>query len=123
MHENAKIIVSVSGGVLLAFLFVYFFPFPSAHHTDREIILQEIQLGIQSEMEKGNYGCCIDPPCDMCYLGNWIWDDGSCKCDEMIANGELDKVCPQCKKGIEEGNCESSDQNLCEYKLEQVVSE
>jgi len=43
----------------------------------------------------------------MCYLGDWIWKDGTCDCDEMIKRGEWDKVCPQCQKGIKEGKCQS----------------
>ena len=55
----------------------------------------------------GKYKCCIKPLCTMCYLGEWAWEDGTCDCDGMIAKGDLDKVCPQCKKGIEEGRCKS----------------
>lgn len=34
--------------------------------------------------------------------------------DDMIKNKEFDKVCPQCKKGIEEGRCTSTDGGVCE---------
>jgi len=64
-----------------------------------------------SEMEKligeADYKCCINPPCTMCYLGNWIWDDGTCDCDGEIAKGNWDNVCPECKGGMEKGECES----------------
>jgi hypothetical protein len=43
----------------------------------------------------------------MCYLGVWVFDEGTCKCEEMIEKGEFDKVCPECKKGIQGGRCES----------------
>jgi hypothetical protein len=49
------------------------------------------------------YMCCIDPPCTMCSEGKWIWPGGSCLCRDALANGEMDKVCPECLKGIEEG--------------------
>lgn len=80
----------------------------------RERILGELQLAIDDAVQQGKYHCCIEPACTMCYLGNWIWDDGTCNCDEMIAKGEFDKVCPQCKRGIEEGLCKSSDNTSCE---------
>ncbi|MFA4855316.1 MAG: hypothetical protein WC634_01855 [archaeon] len=70
-------------------------------------ILNELSEAINDAKLEGKYGCCIEPPCTMCYLGEWIWDDGYCRCDEMIAKGEFDKVCPQCKKGLEEGKCVS----------------
>jgi hypothetical protein len=60
---------------------------------------------IDLQAREGNYRCCIDPPCTMCFMGDWIWDDGTCRCDDMIAQGEDDKVCPQCKGGSEEGTC------------------
>jgi len=43
----------------------------------------------------------------MCYLGNWIWKDGSCYCDDMIKENKLNFVCPECLRGIKEGKCES----------------
>jgi hypothetical protein len=74
----------------------------------REIVLEELSLAIEDAKEQGKYHCCIEPACTMCYLGNWIWDDGTCDCDGMIAKGEMDKVCPQCVNGIEEGQCKSA---------------
>ncbi|NIO45003.1 MAG: hypothetical protein GTN36_05630 [Candidatus Aenigmarchaeota archaeon] len=74
----------------------------------RERILNELSLAIDEAIEKDRYKCCIDPPCTMCYMGNWLWDDGSCYCDDLIMKGEFDKVCPQCIKGIEEGRCIST---------------
>ena len=71
----------------------------------RSKVLSELSLAIDDAVRDGLYECCIDPPCTMCYLGNWIWDDGICRCDEMIAKGELDKVCPQCSRGLEDGIC------------------
>ena len=77
-------------------------------------ILKELSSAIDDAVLQGKYKCCIDPPCTMCYLGNWIWEDGSCRCDDMIAKGEFDKVCPQCKKGIEEGECTSTESTVCD---------
>ena len=73
----------------------------------REKVLSQLYLAIEEAEEIGKYKCCIEPLCTMCYLGDWIWKDGTCDCDRMIAMSDLDKVCPQCKKGIEEGKCKS----------------
>ena len=80
----------------------------------RTKLLNELSDSINQAMLEGKYHCCIEPPCTMCYLGNWIWEDGTCECDAMIAKGEFDKVCPQCKKGIEEGKCTSTVEESCE---------
>ncbi len=79
----------------------------------RERILKELSVAIYEAIDDGRYKCCIDPPCTMCYMGNWLWDDGSCYCDDLIMNGEFDKVCPQCIKGIEEGKCSSTNKTEC----------
>ena len=75
---------------------------------EREGIVSEIDNALNEASLAGNYECCIEPPCKMCYLGNWIWDDGRCDCDGEIAQGNWDNVCPECKKGVEEGRCSSS---------------
>ncbi|MFH1317152.1 MAG: hypothetical protein ABII01_06535, partial [Candidatus Woesearchaeota archaeon] len=80
----------------------------------REIVLTELNLAIEDAKAQGKYRCCIEPACTMCYLGHWIWDDGSCYCDDMIAQGLTDKVCPECKKGIEIGLCNSVKDEECD---------
>jgi hypothetical protein len=70
----------------------------------RSEILSEIDMTLKEAEESGKYNCCMNPPCKMCLLGNWIWKDGSCKCDVMIAKGELDKVCPECKRNLKDSN-------------------
>lgn len=74
----------------------------------RNEILSNIDLALKEATESGKYKCCIDPPCKMCFLGNWIWKDGTCECDTMISQGKWDKVCPECKRGIKEGRCLST---------------
>jgi len=69
---------------------------------------------IDQQVKKGNYRCCIEPACTMCLMGDWLWDDGICRCDDVIVKGENDKVCPQCKKGLEEGKCKYSEEDYCE---------
>ncbi len=74
----------------------------------RNEILSEMDLTLKEATESGKYKCCIDPPCKMCFLGNWIWDDGTCDCDTLIIEGDFDRVCPECKSGIKEGRCLST---------------
>jgi hypothetical protein len=87
---------------------------PESFEQKRSRVLKELSSSIEDARVAGNYACCIDPPCDMCYLGHWLWPDGICRCDEMIAKGEFDKVCPQCQRGIEEGKCSSTTETSCE---------
>lgn len=47
--------------------------------------------------------CCIDPPCEMCPRGDWIFEKGICLCRTHLEQGHMDKVCPECRKGIAEG--------------------
>jgi len=73
----------------------------------KEKILSQIYSAIEKAKAEGKYKCCIEPSCTMCYFGNWIFEEGTCKCGEMIEKGEFDKVCPECKKGIQERKCRS----------------
>ena len=84
------------------------------YDAKREKLLMDLHNAIREAEEQGEYECCIKPACTMCYLGDWIWEDGSCLCDEMIAQGQDDKVCPQCKKGLEKGLCESASNTECD---------
>jgi hypothetical protein len=109
-----KIFFCVITVIILSAVAVYSSSLPiESFEQKRERILNELSLAIEEAKTEGNYGCCIEPPCTMCYLGNWIWDDGGCYCDEMILKGEFDKVCPQCIKGIEEGKCISTKNEKC----------
>jgi hypothetical protein len=89
----------------------------SPYEDRRDEVIGEMNSLIAVKTESGEYMCCIDPPCDMCFLGHWLWDDGVCRCDEYIANGDFDKACPQCKNGVGEGSCGSSQENTCEISL------
>jgi hypothetical protein len=79
----------------------------------REMLLNQLYINIEEAKLDGKYECCIEPPCTMCYLGNWIWEDGTCDCDKMMKEDKFDKVCPQCIKGLEEGRCNSTDKEFC----------
>jgi len=76
----------------------------------RTQILLEINSSIDEAERSGAYNCCMNPPCSMCFLGNWISKDGTCNCDAFERAGQLDKVCPEClksSKGLDssEGVC------------------
>ncbi len=116
--RKEKMLVFVLVGLYVASLFI----FHSGHSSvppfeeRRNVVLTGLMSAIEDAQANGNYSCCIDPPCTMCYLGGWIWKDGVCRCDEMIASGQTDKVCPQCRQGLEDGTCKSAaDQGIkCE---------
>jgi hypothetical protein len=113
MINRKTIFVLLSLSVLLIFLFKLSVDKKSFEERRGEV-LAELSSAIDDAVKEGKYKCCIDPPCTMCYLGNWIWEDGTCHCDEMIISGESDKVCPQCVSGLEEGLCKSLTLDECE---------
>ena len=49
------------------------------------------------------YECCVSPPCSQCLEGKWIFGDGACQCRVHLEKGHLDKVCPECRRGLAEG--------------------
>ena len=58
---------------------------------------------IEEAKAAGDYRCCIDPPCTMCYLEANKWNNftaGTCACDDLIGKGE--EACPQCEQGAAE---------------------
>ena len=112
MHGKITVLAAVAVGAFLI-LSLSLIPNTESFGTRRDRLIDELSLAIDDAIASGNYECCIDPPCDMCYLGHWIWENGTCLCDEMIAKGELDKVCPQCVKGMEQGLCESTKAETC----------
>jgi len=73
-------------------------------------IISQRNYAIQKAKDEGNYKCCIEPPCTMCYSEANQWNNqtaGTCACDDIIAQGK--EPCPQCKRGL----CEN-DQYSCE---------
>lgn len=57
--------------------------------------------GISQAEARGDYKCCIKPPCTMCYMEGNKWNygqAGKCFCDDFVARGE--EPCPQCKNGL-----------------------
>ena len=67
-----------------------------------ERIVAERTYAIEEARLAGNYHCCIDPPCTMCYMEANEWNNntpGTCACDDLIAEGK--EACPQCQRGLD----------------------
>ncbi len=74
--------------------------------------------GIQMAKLRGDYRCCIEPPCTMCYSEGNKWNygqAGTCGCDDFIAKGE--EPCPQCAQAL---NCESQEASKCEVDMDSL---
>jgi len=73
-------------------------------------ILANRDFAIQKAVETGDYNCCINPPCTMCYMEANQWNNfkaGTCACDDLIAQGK--EPCPQCENDL----CEKSEEGIC----------
>ncbi len=73
--------------------------------------------GIHMAQERGEYRCCIEPACTMCYFEANKWNygkAGTCVCDDFIARGE--EPCPQCVNALD---CSSTSENseICTIDL------
>lgn len=78
-----------------------------ADEKQRLIVLQR-DKAIYEAKDRGDYKCCIDPACTMCYMEANQWNNfkaGTCACDDFIAQDK--EPCPQCKNGL--GNNASCD--------------
>jgi len=76
-------------------------------------VIADLYEAIGVAEANGDYSCCIEPACTMCYLGNWKFEKGTCDCDGAIAEGRFEDVCPECKGGLEKGICDSSVDEEC----------
>ncbi len=68
--------------------------------------------GIKMAKENGDYRCCIEPDCTMCYSEGNKWNygiAGTCGCDDFIAKGE--EPCPQCARAL---SCDGTSQEISE---------
>ncbi|NQU77968.1 hypothetical protein HQ544_04710 [Candidatus Falkowbacteria bacterium] len=73
-----------------------------------ERIIQERDIAISEAKTAGDFRCCINPPCTMCFMEANEWNNftpGTCACDDLIAQGK--EPCPQCKRGLADGTCSS----------------
>lgn len=67
-------------------------------------IIQERNFAIIQAVARGDFRCCINPPCTMCYMEANQWNNytpGTCACDDLITQGK--EPCPQCERGLCEG--------------------
>jgi len=108
--KKKLIFLLLFSGVFIGIVFANLYPNFQSFEKRRTTIMNDMESLIDQQTKEGNYRCCIEPACTMCFMGNWLWDDGICRCDDMIANGEYDKVCPQCQRGLEEGLCKSTEE-------------
>jgi len=70
-----------------------------------ERIIRERDYAIEKAVLAGDFRCCIEPPCTMCFMEANQWNNmkaGTCACDDLIAEGK--EPCPQCKRGL---SCDS----------------
>lgn len=73
----------------------------------QSLVVETRDYGIQKAKENGEYRCCINPPCTMCYMEANQWNNqqaGTCACDDLIAKGE--EPCPQCADAL---SCDSKE--------------
>jgi len=101
-------IASIFIGLAASFVFVNSQKTPfeklGAEEMLKTVIAQR-NIAIQKAVEEGNYRCCINPPCTMCYMQPNQWNNytaGTCACDDAILEGR--EPCPQCNTGICETN-------------------
>ena len=77
-------------------------------------IIAERDFAIKKAVKAGDYRCCINPPCTMCYMQANKWNNfkaGTCACDDLLAQGK--EACPECKSGL----CEQKDEGSCKLDL------
>ncbi len=83
----------------------------------REKIIKERDVAIAKAVEAGDYRCCIEPACTMCFMEANQWNNytpGTCACDDLIAEGK--EACPQC--GRELANLHSEENTYCDINAE-----
>jgi len=75
-------------------------------------IIKERDYAINQVVARGDFRCCINPPCTMCYMEANQWNNftaGTCACDDLIAQGK--EPCPQCERELCDGEGSS-----CNFK-------
>lgn len=102
----------VSGFLLIVVL--GFFVVAGSNKSDPSKVIDNLYKAIDIAEERGDYACCIEPKCTMCYLGHWKFEKGTCFCDDAIAEGRDEDICPECVSGLEEGLCSSIREEACE---------
>jgi hypothetical protein len=80
-------------------------------------LISQRNYAIQQAKKRGDYKCCIEPPCTMCYMNANKWNNqtpGTCACDDLIAMGK--KPCPECERGLCNGGNVHGDKGFCELQ-------
>jgi len=99
--------------------------YPVFNNLSREEMLQHIteerSLAIRKAKNEGEYKCCIEPPCTMCFMEANKWNNftpGTCACDDLIAEGK--EPCPQCKRELCSTSAGESkkEKDSCEVNLD-----
>lgn len=98
----------------ILFSFIAVVVFASGQDSPEETIAT-LNKAIDKAEKNGDYKCCIEPACTMCYLGHWKFEAGTCFCDDAIRDGRQEDVCPECNNGLDEGACNSvkEDSEIC----------
>lgn len=76
-----------------------------------QLIVEQRDIAVQKAVKEGNYKCCINPPCTMCFMEANQWNNyqaGTCACDDLIAQGK--EPCPQCQESL----CETTEAGTCQ---------
>ncbi|MBT3690282.1 hypothetical protein HOE31_02570 [bacterium] len=116
-------VTSLAALVIFPNYFIYRFMGPEGMH---EHMTKVREYGIHMAGERGEYNCCIEPDCTMCYSEGNKWNygkAGTCACDDFIARGE--EPCPQCARALDCSSDEegpehdgSEDPEVCVIDLE-----
>jgi len=103
MKKNVLISLIFLLSAFIGYIFLFaessgFKKLSAAEAYDRIIKGRDYAIG--QAVKAGDYRCCIDPPCTMCYMEANKWNyfkAGTCACDDFAARGE--ETCPQCQRG------------------------
>lgn len=108
-------------GIALSYAAFVYFSKPESETPQEKLssIVEARDNEIRMAQARGDYRCCIEPPCTMCYMEANQWNNytaGTCACDDLIKQGK--KPCPQCGQSL---SCDSQGEQAinCEIDIEQ----
>lgn len=101
----------VTGGMIL----IANFPFRLMTVNQMRHHIEEKQYqAIEKAKAQGDYKCCYDPGCTMCFMNENEWNNqqvGHCDCADLIAQGK--QPCPQCIQALKQ-----EDSGTCNVELQ-----
>ena len=114
------ILIFLLGGLVSYFVFnTQKFDFEKSNPKERHAkVIEIIYTGIKKAQADGDYRCCIEPACTMCYISGNKWNYGQagiCACDDFIARGE--EPCPQCERGLSDIHNENNTSCDANFKI------